>query len=142
MKRVSSFHTALLMVPLCVGLAACEESNKEPVNKVATEPPAETTTMPPPTTPATPGSPQEMSDPSMTRNVEGEVMSVANNTYVIKDAKGQEMVVVPSPATLVDESIVAGDKAEVRFSQDNQPISIRKVRGETSAEVTTQASTP
>ena len=47
----------------------------------------------------------------------------------MKDSENKEIRIEANSMTLVDESIGVGDKAEIRYSADNQPTAIRKVRG-------------
>jgi hypothetical protein len=49
--------------------------------------------------------------------------------FTINDSKGEEVKFEGTSMTLIDESIQVGDQEEVRFSEENQPTAIRKVRG-------------
>lgn len=118
MKNFSSVYLKVLIMPLFLsGLMACQE-DKEPI-KVGTEiPESEGIT----------SAPQEFPDPA-SRILVGEVISIEGENYVIQDVAGQNYTITPTVDTLVDESLVVGDKANVRFSQEDQPIAIRKDRG-------------
>jgi hypothetical protein len=57
------------------------------------------------------------------------VVAIEGKTYIVKDSENKEIRIEANSMTLVDESIDVGDKAEIRYSADNQPTAIRKVRG-------------
>lgn len=112
------------------GVVACQEEH-EPVNTT----PAQSNNLPgvvpiqPPTESNMPPVSQEEAPTTGTpRNITGEVISIEGKNYVIKDQEDKEIRVEVNSMTLVDESISVGDKAEIRYSADNQPIAIRKMR--------------
>lgn len=131
-------HTAIkltwFMLLLFSGIVACQEETT-PVNNPPVEPPA-------------PGFPQtiplpsvnsDMPNPSTTsgrpsnhaRFKIGEVMSIDDKIYMIKDSENMEVTVEATSMTLVDEGIEVGDTAEVRYLANEEPTAIRKVRGTT-----------
>ncbi len=55
------------------------------------------------------------------------MISIEGKNYVIKDLEDKKIHVEANSMTLIDESIGVGDKAEIRYSADNQPITIRKM---------------
>lgn len=134
-QNARNFPLALMrflwIAPLLLsGVVACQEEH-EPVNT----PPAQSNNLPgvvpiqPPTESNLPTVSQEEAPTTGTpRNITGEVISIEGKTYVIKDQEDKEIQVEANSMTLVDESIGVGDKAEIRYSADNQPIAIRKMR--------------
>lgn len=63
------------------------------------------------------------------RLIIGEVMSIDDNSYMIKDSENKEIRIETTSMTLIDEGIEVGDTAEIRYSAEETPIAIRKVRG-------------
>ncbi|MBA3612044.1 MAG: hypothetical protein H0W49_03825 [Nitrospirales bacterium] len=134
-QNARNFPLALMrflwIAPLLLsGVVACQEEH-EPV----ITPPAQSNNLPgvvpiqPPTESNLPTVSQEEAPTTGTpRNITGEVISIEGKTYVIKDQEEKEIQVEANSMTLVDESIGVGDKAEIRYSADNQPIAIRKMR--------------
>jgi hypothetical protein len=61
------------------------------------------------------------------------VLAIEGDTYTIQNAAGENISVQPTASVLVDESLEIGDPVEVRYSETNQPIAIRKIRGETTS---------
>jgi hypothetical protein len=115
-KIFSPVFGQVLFMPLFIsGLVACQE-DKEPI-KVGTEIPVESERLT--------SAPQEMPDPA-SRILVGEVISIEGENYVIQDVAGENFTITPTVDTFVDESLVVGDKADVRFSLEDQPIAIRK----------------
>jgi hypothetical protein len=114
------------------GIVACQEEH-DPVNPVpppSTNSPAVTDISPSGGGPGAPNVPNESSAATgIPRNITGEVVSIEGTTYVIKDSESREIRVEANSMTLVDEGIEEGDKAEIRYSADEKPITIRKVRG-------------
>lgn len=127
-KQRSAALQIIWLAPLLFsGVVACQEEH-EPVN-----PPAQTNNLPgvvpiqPPAESSIPSASQEVSPTTgIPRNITGEVISIEGKNYVIKDQEDKEIRVEVNSMTLVDESINVGDKAEIRYSADNQPIAIRK----------------
>ena len=129
-RSVSMRIVWLAPLLLFSGVAACQEEY-EPVNT----PPAPSNNLPgvasiqPPTEPSVPTvSQEETPTTGIPRNITGEVVSIEGKNYVIKNQENNEIHVEANSMTLVDESIGVGDKAEIRYSADNQPIAIRKMR--------------
>lgn len=129
-QRSASMRIVWLLPLLFSGVAACQEEH-EPVNT----PPPQSNNLPgvvaiqPPTEPSMPTDSQEEAPKTATpRTITGEVVSIEGKTYVIKDKEDKEMRVEANSMTLVDESIGVGDQAEIRYSTNNQPIAIRKMR--------------
>ncbi len=126
-------RTAWFVPFLFVGLMGCQEET----GTVGT-PPAETgnvsATAPPPAPPVAdstmPDTSQEPGSSSeQPRSITGEVVSIEGKNFIIKDAANEEVRVEADSMTLIDEGLGVGDKAEVRYSADEKPIAIRKVRG-------------
>ncbi|MDT3778751.1 hypothetical protein PJI16_14390 [Nitrospira sp. MA-1] len=126
----SVFIRTVWIIPfLLSGVIACQEEH-EPVNT----PPAQSNNLPgtvanePPIESDMPTvSQQEGLTPGIPGNITGEVVSIEEKTYVIKDQDEREISVEVNSMTLVDESITVGDQAEIRYSADNLPIAIRKM---------------
>ncbi|MFZ1748430.1 MAG: hypothetical protein WAU17_21170 [Nitrospirales bacterium] len=132
-KLSSASMRIVWIVPLLFsGVVACQEE-EEPVN---TRPSQSNTNnlpepyqIPPPVESSTPsGLKEEVPTTGIPRNMTGEVISIEGKTYIIKDQENRQILVEANSVTLVDESINVGDKAEIRYSADNQPIAIRKMR--------------
>lgn len=131
MKISFQANKKLWMLPVLFStLLACQEDNTTGPQEM-TKTPEETTT------PAEPmNSPTTMPEPTsppvsrtIPQNLEGEVVAIDGQNFTIKDSKGEEVKIQGTSMTLIDESIQVGDRAEVRFSEENQPTAIRKVRG-------------
>jgi hypothetical protein len=129
--RSVSMRIVWLAPLLFSGVVACQEEH-ESVNT----PPAPSHNLPgvvaiqPPTEPRMPTvSQEETPTTGIPRNITGEVVSIEGKTYVIKDQEDKEIRIEANSMTLIDESIGIGDKAEIRYSADEKPIAIRKIRG-------------
>lgn len=128
-QRSASMRIVWIAPLLFSGVVACQEEH-EPVNT----PPAQSNNLPgvvpiqPPTESNMPTvSQEEVPTTGTPRNITGEVISIEGKNYVIKDQEDKEIHVEANSMTLIDESIGVGDKAEIRYSADNQPITIRKM---------------
>ncbi|WP_342347913.1 hypothetical protein [uncultured Nitrospira sp.] len=129
-KPRSASMRILWIAPLLLsGVVACQEEH-EPVNT----PPVQSNNLPgvvpiqPPTESNMPTvSQEEVPTTGTPRNISGEVISIEGKNYVIQDQEGKKIHVEANSMTLIDESIGVGDKAEIRYSADNQPITIRKM---------------
>ena len=120
--------TALILFS---GVVACQEEH-DPVNTPpqSNNPTGTSQIPPPPIESNTPGvSPESTPSTGSPRNITGEVVAIDGKTYIVKDSENKEIRIEANSMTLVDESIGVGDKAEIRYSADNQPTAIRKVRG-------------
>jgi len=120
------FSLVLLIV---LGFVSCQEE-KEPLNEIILTP---TTTSPSSTPNIISTSPTEpeiaIVDPGGPV-LQGEVVSINDKTYIIKDNDSDEEEIYSieaTPSILVDEALIVGDRVEVRFSEDRIPIAIRKV---------------
>lgn len=132
-KTHSTLMRMYWIAPLLLsGIVACQEEH-DPVNPVpppSINSPAVTEIPHSAAGPGAPSVPNESSTATGTpRNITGEVVSIEGTTYVIKDPENTEIRVEANSMTLVDEGIEVGDKAEIRYSADEKPITIRKVRG-------------
>ncbi|MCA9421430.1 MAG: hypothetical protein KC592_10445, partial [Nitrospira sp.] len=120
------------VVPLLFsGIVACQEET-ESINNSPVEPtvPGTTQELPPPSVNSDMPNPSTSSDqPSkQARSITGEVMSIEDQIYMIRNSENEEIRVEANSMTLVDEGIEVGDKAEIRYSVDEKPLSIRKLR--------------
>ncbi len=130
-KQSSASMRIVWIVPLLFsGVVACQEE-QEPVNTRPSQSNnlPEPYQIPPPVESSTPsGSQEEVPTTGIPRNMTGEVISIEGKTYIIKDQENKQIIVEANSMTLVDESINVGDKAEIRYSADNQPLAITKMR--------------
>jgi hypothetical protein len=131
MKFQYQANQKLWMLPILFSaLLACQEDNTTGPQEMPNTPEGTTTPAEPMNSPAT--MPESTSPPvsrTIPRNLEGEVVAIDGQNFTIKDSKGEEVKIQGTSMTLIDESIQVGDQAEVRFSEENQPTAIRKVRG-------------
>lgn len=116
---------------LLLAIVACQEETT-PVNNPPVEPTVSDNSqeIPPPPVDSNipnPSAPNQPSDHA--RLIIGEVTSIDDKSYMIKDSENKEIRVETTSMTLVDEGIEVGDTAEIRYSAEDKPIAIRKVRG-------------
>ncbi|WNM62557.1 hypothetical protein [Candidatus Nitrospira neomarina] len=119
-------------VPLLfLAMVGCQDETA-PVNNPPVEPTVSGNSqeIPPPPVDSNTANPSSTDQPSEhARLVVGEVMSIDDKTYMIKDSENKEIRVETTSMTLVDEGIEVGDTAEIRYSAEEKPTAIRKVRG-------------
>ncbi|GJL63357.1 MAG: hypothetical protein NPIRA04_20110 [Nitrospirales bacterium] len=134
----------LLLLVIILGFVSCQEE-KEPLNEILVTP---TKTTPSSTPNIVTGSPAESEitivDPGGPV-LQGEVVSIKDKTYIIKDHASEEdeiYSIEATPSILVDETLIVGDRIEVRFSEDRIPIAIRKIRKESSLGMDANKSMP
>lgn len=119
-------------VPLLfLAMVGCQDETA-PVNNPPVEPTVSGNSQEVPSPPldsntANPSSTDQPSDHA--RLIIGEVMSIDDESYMIKDSENKEIRVETTTMTLVDEGIEVGDTAEIRYSAEEKPIAIRKIRG-------------
>lgn len=119
-------------VPLLfLAIVGCQDESA-PVNNPPVEPKVSGNSqeIPSPPVDSNTSNPSSTAQPSdHARLIIGEVMSIDDNSYMIKDSDNKEIRVETTSMTLVDEGIEVGDTAEIRYSAEEKPIAIRKVRG-------------
>ena len=119
-------------VPLLfVAIVGCQDETA-PVNNPPVEPTVSGSSQEIPSPPVNSNTPNPIppDQPSdHARLIIGEVMSIDDKSYMIKDSDNKEIRVETNSMTLVDEGIEVGDTAEIRFSAEEKPTAIRKIRG-------------
>ena len=130
-QKQSAIHFRWFAPLLFLATVACQDEtaavNNPPVEPTVSDnsqeiaPPPVNSNIP---NPSAPGQPSDHA-----RLIVGEVTTIDDKSYMIKDSENKEIRVETTPMTLVDEGIEVGDKAEIRYSADDKPIAIRKVRG-------------
>lgn len=119
-------------VPLLfLAIVGCQDETA-PVNNPPVEPTVSDNSQEIPSPPVESNAPNPTStdQPSdHARLIIGEVMSIDEKSYMIKDSENKEIRVETTTMTLVDEGIEVGDTAEIRYSAEEKPIAIRKIRG-------------
>jgi len=60
--------------------------------------------------------------------MQGELLKIEEDMYVIKDREGAEQHFEASSSTLVDEGMTTGDRVVVKINADGEAIAIRKER--------------
>lgn len=128
----STMRMAFFVPLLFSGLVACQEETG-PGNSPAVDPATIPNTSQGVSSPSMESNMPNPSEGSSTssdqpRMLTGEVVSLNGKIYVIKDSVNKEIRVEANSMTLVDEGIEVGDKAEIRYSVDDKPTAIRKVR--------------
>ena len=126
MNPRSYMYAALVLAFVILsGLAACQEET-------------ESVTITPATTAPTGSNPSQMPQQSRAesgqRLLKGDVLAIDGMQYTVKDLEGKIHTVQGTSSTLIDEALSEGTRVEVRFSGDQQPIAIRKVRTESMTE--------
>ncbi len=125
-KRLNTFIEVALVLPFIFsGLVACQEESTThqaaPPNSPSASAPSGDTDMNPT---------QKSSTITTPFNLLGTVEAIEGNSYTIKSSTGENLSVEPTASVLVDESLEVGDRVEVQYSETDQPIAVRKVRGE------------
>lgn len=119
-------------VPLLfLAIVGCQDETA-PVNNPPVEPTVSGNSQEIPAPPVESNTPNPSStdQPSdHARLIIGEVMAIDDKSYMIKDSENKEIRVETTSMTLVDEGIAVGDTAEIRYSAEEKPLAIRKVRG-------------
>lgn len=116
---------------LFFAIVACQDDtapvNNPPVEPTVSDSSQEMSTPPVNSNMPNPSAPNQPSNHA--RFIIGEVTSIDDKSYMIKDSENKEIRVETTSMTLIDEGIEVGDKAEIRYSAEDQPLAIRKVRG-------------
>lgn len=120
----------IFVLPLIVsGLVGCQEEHK-PMNTVENTPSESAEVPQSASSPATP-------NPALLP-IEAKVISMNDDQLIVRNSNGQDLTIHPTPMTLVDAGLKTGDMAEIRYGQDQQPIAIRKIRGDESSKKLSQ----
>ncbi|GJL64766.1 MAG: hypothetical protein NPIRA04_34200 [Nitrospirales bacterium] len=138
MKCVTIYRTCILLMTfgLAVAISACGNSDSTSDNPSVGE--QKTSTAAPPVveqeTPPTMPSVSEEVTPSTSSSVveettmQGELLKIEEDMYVIKDRAGAEQHFNARPDTLVDEGMSTGDRVIIKINADGEAIAIRKER--------------
>jgi len=131
-----------LLLLIVLGFVSCQEE-KEPLKEILITPTKTTPSSTPNMVTTSPPEPEiAIVDPDGPV-LQGEVVSIKDKTYIIKDSASQEEEIYSieaTPSILVDEALIVGDRVDVRFSEDRMPIAIRKIPKELSPGMDTDKS--
>lgn len=112
-----ALYRFFFILTFAFSLFACQEEQPPSTTGVGSKPSTESGQLPSaPTKPA-----------STSPLLVGEVEAINDLTYRIKDEEGQTFEIEANSMTMIDETLQAGDRAEVRFFQGTQPTAIRKI---------------
>ena len=106
MKNVMGMMTAAFVLTLSAGVYAADMG----------------------TSGAAPGGAPAAKDASSAQTVNGEVLKIEGENYVVKDAMGKEVKLHVSPETKKDGDIKVGDKIEAQADATGHAISIKAAK--------------
>ena len=126
--RFGNLIMAGLILPSCfLGIVACQEEPSTTGETPATHSPT-TTASPTTTTGMTPTQSSPLAETPF--KLIGTVVKIDGSIYTIKDSNDENFSIEPTASVLVDKSLEVGDRVEVQYSKTDQPIAVRKVRGD------------
>jgi hypothetical protein len=83
---------------------------------------------PPAGAPTTSAPPMER-DHAGTQTIQGDVLRIDQNNYVIRDARGQEIRLTVDAGTRIEGKPQVGDRVQVEISSGNRAAAIRPMAG-------------